>query len=197
MKVIGLTGGIGSGKSTVAQYLVELGARHIDADKVIHEIYSPNTEGWHALVEVFGKEIVAPSGEIDREKLGEIVFNDAEAVKKLNEIVHPLGYKLAKSRLEKYREEGVEVVVFEVILLFEAGWDHLADEIWVTVVSEGTAVERLMESRGLTKEEVLARIHSQTPNEERVKRADVVINNDGTPEEMKAQVKALWEKINK
>jgi dephospho-CoA kinase len=195
MKVIGLTGGIGSGKSTVARYLVELGAKHIDADKVIHEIYSPDTEGWHALVEVFGKEIVAPSGEIDRKKLGEIVFNDAEAVKKLNEIVHPLGYKLAKSRLEKYREEGVEVVVFEVILLFEAGWDHLADEIWVTVVSEDIAVKRLMESRGLTKEEILARIHSQTPNEERVKKADVVINNDGTPEEMKAQVKALWERI--
>jgi len=195
MRVIGLTGGIGSGKSTVARYLVELGAKHIDADKVIHEIYSPDTEGWSALVKAFGKDIVAPSGEIDRKKLGEIVFNDAEAVKKLNEIVHPLGYKLAKSRLDKYREEGVEVVVFEVILLFEAGWDHLADETWVTAVSEDTAIKRLKESRGLTEEEILARIHSQTSNEERAKKADVVINNDGTIEEMKVKVKELWDKI--
>ncbi|MFC1901204.1 dephospho-CoA kinase [Chloroflexota bacterium] len=195
MKVIGLTGGIGSGKSTVAQYLAELGARHIDADKVAHEVFNPDTEGWRELVSAFGQEIVASSGEIDRKKLGEIVFNNPDALSQLNGIVHPQAYKLAKNRLEAYREQGVDVVVLEVILLFEAGWDHLADEIWVTVVSEETAVKRLKESRGLTEEEILARIHSQTPNEERIKHADVVINNDGTQEEMRAKVKELWEKL--
>jgi len=195
MKVIGLTGGIGSGKSTVSQYLAELGARVIDADKVAHEVFEPDTEGWRALVNAFGEGILSAEGEIDRKMLGAIVFNDPQALSRLNGIVHPQAYKLVKSRLEEYRRQGVNVVVLEVILLVEAGWAHLADEIWVTIASEDAVVKRLKQQRGLTGEEILSRIRSQTPSEERVKHADVVINNDGTPDEMKAKVKKLWDKI--
>ena len=195
MRVIGLTGGIGSGKSTVSQYLAELGARVIDADKVAHEVFEPDTEGWRELVNAFGEGIVSSNGEIDRKKLGEIVFNDPQALSRLNGIVHPQAYKLVKSRLGEYRRQGVAVVVLEVILLIEAGWAHLADEIWVTVASEDSVVKRLEQQRGLTEEEILARIRSQTPSEERVKHADIVIDNNGDPEEMKKKVKELWDKI--
>ncbi len=195
MRVIGLTGGIGSGKSTVSRYLAELGAQVIDADTVAHEVFEPGTEGWRALVNTFGEGILSPEGEIDRKKLGAIVFNDPEALSRLNGIVHPQAYQLVKSRLEEYRKQGVAVVVLEVILLVEAGWAHLADETWVTVASEDSVVKRLKQQRGLTEEEILARIRSQTPSEERVKHADVAIDNDGDPEETKKKVKELWDKI--
>ena len=166
MKIIGLTGGIGSGKSTAAKILAEFGAKVIDADKVAHEVFNPGTEGLQVVVETFGEGVLDSNGEIDRKKLGEIVFRDSSALATLNEIIHPRAYELTKSRLEEFRKQGVEVVILEVILLVEAGWDHLADEIWVTVSSEDTVVKRLQESRGLTKEEILTRIHAQTPNEE-------------------------------
>jgi len=195
MKVIGLTGGIGSGKSTVGAILAESGAKVIDADKVIHEVYLPGTEGLKKVVKAFGKDILAENGEVDRKKLGAKVFNNPEALEKLNKILHPLGYRLVKSRLEGYRKQGVPVVVLEVILLVEAGWDHLADEIWVTAVSEDVVVERLKKQRGLSREEVLARIHSQTSNEERISHADVVIYNDDGYDELKAAVLKNWKRI--
>ncbi len=195
MRVIGVTGGIGSGKSTAARILAEFGAKIIDADKVAHEVFNPGTEGLRKVVETFGNEVLKDSGEIDRKKLGEIVFNDQEALSTLNDIVHPRAYELVKSRLDDFRKQGVEVVILEVILLVEAGWDHLADEIWVIVVSEDTVVKRLQESRGLTEEEIIARIRSQTPNEERVKHADVVIENDGSYEDLKAKLQGYWDRI--
>ena len=197
MKIIGLTGGIGSGKSTAAQILAEFGANVIDADKVAHEVFNPGTEGLQKVVETFGEEVLNSKGEIDRKKLGEIVFNDSNALSTLNGIIHPRAYELTKSRLEKYRKQGVEVVLLEVILLVEAGWDHLADEIWVLVASEDTVVKRLQESRKLKKEEILSRIHSQTPNEERIKYADVIIENDGSYEELKTKLRELWSHVRK
>ncbi len=194
MRVIGLTGGIGSGKSTIAEYLTELGAKVIDADKVANEVYNPGTEGWKDVVEAFGEEILSSTDEIDRKKLGEIVFNNPQALSKLNKIIHPRAYELVKSRLEEYHEQGVEAVVLEVILLFEAGWDHLADVVWVTVASEDTVVNRLTKERGLSEEEILARIRSQTPSEERIKHADEVIYNDGGIDKLKVKVKELWDK---
>jgi dephospho-CoA kinase len=195
MKVIGLTGGIGSGKSTIAEYLTELGAKVVDADKVANEVYNPGTEGWRDVVNTFGEEVLTPAGEVDRKKLGEIVFNNPGAMSQLNQMIHPRAYELVKSRLDEYRKQGVEIVVLEVILLFEAGWDHLADVKWVTVASEDTVVKRLMQERGLSEEEILARIRSQTPTEERVKLAEEVIYNDGSIEEMKKKVNELLEKL--
>lgn len=194
MRVIGLTGGIGTGKSTVSQYLAELGAVIIDADKVGHEVFQPGTEGWDDVVATFGKGILTATGEIDRKKLGTLVFNNAEALSKLNQIVHPRAYNLVESRLEEYRRQGVQVVVVEVILLIEAKWTDLADEVWVVVASEDNVVKRLKQ-RGMSEEEIMARIRSQLSTKERVKHADVVINNDGDIDEVKAKVKELWERL--
>ena len=192
MKIIGLTGGIGSGKSTAAKILSEFGAKVIDADKVAHEVFNPGTEGLQKVVETFGEMVLNSTGEIDRKKLGEIVFNNPVALSTLNGIIHPMAYELTKSRLEECRKLGVEVVILEVILLVEAGWDHLADEIWVMIASEDTVVQRLQVSRKLTREEILSRIHAQTTNEERIKYADVIIENDGCYEELKEKLHELW-----
>ncbi len=191
-KVIGLTGGIGSGKSTVSQCLAELGAVIIDADKVGHEAFKPNTEAWREVVAAFGRQLITSSGEIDRKKLGEIVFSQPESLSRLNQIMHPRMYDMMKAQIEEYRRQGVDVVVIEAAILIEANWTSLVDEVWVTVAPEATVLKRLKEQRGLAEEETLARIRSQLSSEERVKHADVVINNDGEPDEVKATVKELW-----
>ncbi len=195
MKVIGLTGGIGSGKSTVSRFLAERGAVIIDADKVGHEAFKPDTELWRDVVAAFGNEIVKPGGEIDRHKLGKMVFGNPGLLSRLNEIMHPRMYGMVKSQIEGYRRQGVGVVVLEAPLLIEAGWTSLVDEVWVTVASEPTVLQRLEERAGLSKEESLARIRSQLPTEERAKHADVVINNDGGLDKLKAKVNELWQRL--
>lgn len=195
MKVIGLTGGIGSGKSTVSRFLAELGAVIIDADRVGHEAFKPDTGVWREVVGVFGRQILAPGGDIDRKKLGEIVFGNAELLARLNQIMHPRMYDMIKAQLEEYRRRGVEVVVLEAPLLLEAGWISLVDEVWVTVAAEPAVLRRLQERAGLSQEELLARIRSQLSSEERIKRADVVINTDCNLDEVRARVRELWEKI--
>ncbi len=195
-KVIGLTGGIGSGKSTVSQLLAELGPVIIDADKVGHEAFKPDTRAWHEVVSAFGKQIVAPSGEIDRKRLGAIVFSDPASLSRLNQIVHPVMYDMMKARIEEYRRQGVGVVVLEAAILIEAIWRSLVDEVWMTVASEATVLERLKKQRGLGEEQTLARIRSQLSTDERIKYADVIINNDGNLDVVKAKVKELWERLN-
>ena len=192
MKVIGLTGGIGSGKSTVSQFLVELGAVILDVDKVGHEAYKPNTEVWREVVAAFGRQALTPSGDIDRKKLGEIVFSNPESLSRLNQIMHPRMYDMVKANLEEYRRQGVDVVVLEAPLLIEAGWASSVDEVWVTVASESTVLKRAKERTGLSERQALARIRSQLPSEERVKHADVVINTDCSLDELKAKVEELW-----
>ncbi len=195
MKVIGLTGGIGSGKSTVSRLLGEMGAVLIDADKVGHEAYQPGTETWKELVAAFGDEIVAPDRTIDRKKLGAIVFAAPEELTRLNRIVHPRMFNMMKDRIEKYRQQGVKVVVIEAAILFEANWTSLVDEVWVTVASEATVVQRAIERTGLPEDQIRARIRSQLSNEERIKKADVVITNDGDVKELRVKVEALWKKL--
>ena len=194
-KVIGLTGGIGSGKSTVSQFLMELGAVIIDADKVGHEAFLPDTPAWRDVTAAFGQDIITPSGEIDRKKLGEIVFNDPESLSRLNRIMHPRMYDMMQARIEEYRKQGVAVVVVEAAILIEANWQSLVDEIWVTVTPEDTVIKRLKEQRGLDEEQTRARIRSQLANDERMKYADVLINNNGDLDEIGAEVKALWDKL--
>ena len=195
MKVIGLTGGIGSGKSTVAQFLAELGAVIIDADRVGHEILKPDTELWREVVATFGQQVLTPGGDIDRKKLGEMVFGNTELLARLNQIMHPRMHAMVKAQLDEYRRQGVRVVVLEAPLLLEAGWTPLVDEVWVTVASESTVLKRLQERVGLSKEESLARIHSQLSSEERLRYADVVINTDCSLGEVKAKVRKLWDKL--
>ncbi len=190
---IGLTGGIGSGKSTIARYLVELGARHIDSDKVGHDAFRPGMPLYDDIIEAFGPGVVGPDGQIDRPKLGQIVFTDRAKLDRLNRIMWPRMKEMVRQQIEQCRREGAPAVVVEVPLLIEAGWTDLVDEVWVAVVSPDVVVERLKANRKQSEEETRRRIGAQLSNAERVKHADVVISNDGSPEEVKAKVKALWE----
>ncbi|HEY41704.1 MAG TPA: dephospho-CoA kinase [Dehalococcoidia bacterium] len=193
MKVIGLTGGIGSGKSTVSRMLAELGAVVLDADKVGHEAYQPGTKVWNEVVAAFGQEVVAADGSVDRKKLGAIVFGDPAALERLNGIMHPRMHEMMADRIEEYRRQGVKVVVLEAAILLEAGWTPLVDEVWLTVASESAVVQRAKERTGLPEEQIRSRIRSQLSNEERKKQASVVISNDGSLDELRAKVAELWE----
>jgi dephospho-CoA kinase len=195
MKVIGLTGGIGSGKSTVSQFLAELGAVILDADEIGHEAFKPDTEIWRQVVAAFGRQILTPDGNIDRKKLGNIVFSNPESLSRLNQIMHPRMYALVKAQLEEYRRQGVGVVVLEAPLLLEAGWTSLVDEVWVTIAPEATVLKRLEERTGLSQAESLTRLRSQLPSEERVRQADVVINTDCDLDELKSKVKELGQRL--
>jgi dephospho-CoA kinase len=193
MKVIGLTGGIGSGKSTVAQFLAELGATIIDADAIGLEVFKPETEAWREVVAAFGKQIINTDGTINRKKLGTIVFANPEARARLNQIMHPRIYEMVKAQLEEYQGRGVSVVVLEAPLLVEAGWTSLVDEVWVTTASEDIVFKRLRERTGLSEAESQARIRAQLPAEKRIREADVVIDTDCDLEGLKAKVKELWQ----
>lgn len=193
MKIIGLTGGIGSGKSTVSRLLIELGAVVIDTDKVGHGAFQPGNPSWQQVVSAFGKQIVAPDGEIDRKKLGEIVFGSPQARLKLEQIMHPAINEIVKARIEEYRRQGITTVVLEVPLLVEAGWTSFVDEVWVTTAPESVILKRLEERSGMTADESRARIRSQLPSEERLQHADVVIDTDCTLNELKARISQLWQ----
>ncbi|HEY82942.1 MAG TPA: dephospho-CoA kinase [Dehalococcoidia bacterium] len=195
MKVIGLTGGIGSGKSTVSRFLAELGAKVINADKIGHKLFQPDTEAWREVVVAFGRGILATDGSIDRKKLGAIVFADPEALAKLNRIMHPRIREAVQAQLERYRSQGVAVAVVEAPLLVEAEWTSLVDEVWVTTASEATILKRLKKRAGLSEPESRARIRSQLASEERIKQADVVIDTDCSLDELKAKVRELWQRL--
>jgi len=193
MQVIGLTGGIGAGKSLVAEVLGELGARVIDADKVGHEVYAPGTEGFRAVVEAFGTEVVGGDGQIDRACLGEKVFGNAAELQKLTAIVHPLIRQMVDDRITAARQDPeVRVVVLEGAILLDSGWDAVTDEVWVVVADRSTIRQRLAEARGLSEAEVDARAAKQMSDEERRSRADVLVQNFGTPEELRSEVERLW-----
>ena len=195
MYVIGLTGGIGSGKSTVAEVLAAEGATIVSADLVGHEVYTPGRPAWQEIVNAFGREVVAADGTIDRKKLGAIVFSDPKHLAKLNSIVHPRMKGMMRERLATLAKEGVEIAVLEAALLFDANWDDLVGDIWVTVAPPEVAAKRTAERSGLPVEEVLSRINSQMSNEERIQRSHVVIDTDCEIEETKRQALEHWEKL--
>jgi len=190
--VVGLTGGIGSGKSTVAAMLAELGAVVIDADKVGHDVYRPGTAGFRRVVEAFGGDIVGADGTIDRPKLGARVFADRAELARLNALVHPLiGDEIRRRMQAAFAESGDRPIVVEAAIMMEAGW-RFFDRIWVVVVDPETAIARVTASRGQTREEIERRIAAQLSNAERERLADLVIRNDGTLAELRAQVEAAW-----
>ncbi len=193
MPTVGLTGGIGSGKSTVAGILADLGAFVVDADRVGHEVYLPGTPGWDQVVEAFGREVVGADGMIDRKALGTIVFSDPDELARLNGIVHPLIGDSVRDRVEaSLAAEPARPVVVEAALLVEARWYELVDEVWVVEVAPETVIERVTSSRSMDAAAVQARIDAQLSNEERRRVADVVIANDGTPAELRAELEKLW-----
>ena len=192
MLTIGLTGGIGTGKSVVANLLVQQGASIIDADRLGHEAYTPHSEAWEAVVAAFGTDILTSEGEIDRRKLGGIVFADETQLERLNGIMHPLMAKMVEHRKAAFDSGGVAVTVVEAAVLFEAGWDSLVDEVWTTHASESTVVQRLFERNGLDEAEARKRINSQMSATERNRRSDVVVDNSGDLTALEQTVKNLW-----
>jgi dephospho-CoA kinase len=197
MHVIGLTGGIGSGKSTVADVLQQQGATVVSADLTGHEVYQPGRPAWQEIVDAFGRDVVAPDGTIDRQKLGAIVFSDPKELKRLNAITHPRMKGMMREKLQALRQQGVTVALLEAALLLDAGWDDLVDEIWVTVAPEQVAARRTAERSGISEAQARERIRAQMPNEERKKRANVVIETDCSMEETRSRAVGEWDKMQK
>jgi dephospho-CoA kinase len=196
MKTIGLTGGIGSGKSTVSQILAELGAFVIDADKVGHEIYLPGKEAWQQVTAAFGCDILAPDQTIERKKLGALVFGSDEARKKLNEIVHPLMFQDIDRRIRAKRATGfTKPIVIEAAILIEANWLPLADEVWLIVTDKTAVIDRVATQRGMAAKDTEARIASQLSDSERRKHAQVVIENNGSLEELQQKIRVEWSRV--
>jgi dephospho-CoA kinase len=195
MFVIGLTGGIGTGKSTVASILEAQGAPILNADLVGHEVYLPGRPAYHEIIEAFGKDVVADDGTIDRKRLGPIVFADPRNLARLNAITHSRMKGMMREKLVDLEKQGYEIAVLEAALLLEAKWDDLADEIWVTVTEPEIAAQRVAERSGLAREQVMERIRSQMTNEERKKRANVVIDTNGDMASTEKQALEHWEKV--
>jgi dephospho-CoA kinase len=195
VRVIGLTGGIASGKSLVSRQLAEHGAEIIDADKLGHETYRQGTDTHRAVLQAFGPDVAGADGEIDRKALGEKVFADPEARRRLEAIVWPAIRRLAEERLAELRAKGTAIAVLEAAVLIEADWLPLVDEVWLVAVSPETARRRLMERNGLSPEQAEARLRAQLPNEKRRPYAQVVIENDGTVEELRRAVDEAWSKL--
>jgi dephospho-CoA kinase len=190
--LIGLTGNIATGKSAVLRILRQLGAKAIDADALVHQLMAKGMPVWQAILGQFGEEILGPEGEIDRGKLGAIVFADAEALKRLEVIVHPA---VAARVGELIRQAAEPVVVVEAIKLIEAGWYRTCDALWVVTCPKEQQLKRLMRTRKLSRQEALLRIEAQPPQEEKVALADVVIDNSGNLKETREQVKREWERL--
>lgn len=196
MYIIGLTGGIGTGKSVVAQILAEQEAVILNADLVGHEAYLPGAPAYEDIVAEFGKDVVAEDGTIDRKKLGPIVFSSPEKLARLNAITHPRMKEMMRGKLAEAAREGAEVAVLEAALLFDAGWDDLTDEVWVTVVDAETAAMRASERSGIPVEQVLERIQkAQMASDERIRRSDVVIDTSGRIEDTKRRTLEAWSEL--
>ncbi|SCK23549.1 dephospho-CoA kinase [Streptomyces sp. WMMB 322] len=216
MLKVGLTGGIGAGKSEVSRLLDGYGAVIVDADKIAREVVAPGTPGLAAVVEEFGEEILAPDGSLDRPRLGSVVFADTEKLAALNAIIHPLvGERSAE--LERQAEEaeqtgtagasgmsgagdareggGGAVLVHDVPLLAENGLAPLYDLVLVVDASPATQLDRLVQQRGMEEDEATARMAAQATREERLALADIVIRNDGSRRELEARVREVWEEL--
>ena len=195
-RVICLTGGIASGKSTAARFLKEHGAHVIDADLLGHQSYEPGSPAHAKVVEAFGSEVVAADGRIDRKILGAKVFGKPSELKKLTDIVWPAIRTLAADEIARVRaQRSAPLIVLEAAILFEAGWQDLGDETWVCIVDREVAIERAMARDAAERAGIERRLDAQLSNADRIARADVVIDNDGTPEQMLARLRRHWERV--
>ena len=194
--IIGLTGGIASGKSTVAATLQSWGAYVIDADKLGHRAYVKGTDAFHKVVAQFGEDIVGADGEVDRRALGAKVFGEGGSLKQLTDIVWPAIYDMAAAEIKQSLDSNPNtVVVLEAAVLIEAGWQSLVDEIWVTTVDPSTAIERASARDGVDADAVQARIDAQLSNAERTAEAAVVIDNSADEPQLLAQLENHWKNL--
>jgi dephospho-CoA kinase len=191
LKLIGLTGGVGSGKSTVAGMFAELGATVVDADEATHAVYAPGTNGFDAIVDAFGPEYVR-DGQIDRKRLGDLVFKDEAARLRLNEIVHPRVRDWMTARTAEAIDRGAEIVVQDVPLLFENGLQDLFSSTVLVYAPPGTQVQRLVEQRGLSPDRARSILAAQMPIDEKRPLATFVIDNAGSLEKTRRQVEEVW-----
>ncbi|MCC9079067.1 dephospho-CoA kinase, partial [Litorilinea aerophila] len=193
--IIGLTGNIATGKSTVLEYLAAKGAYVIDADKLAHKVMEPGGPAYEPILQTFGRHILAEDGTINRQALAEIVFADPAALGRLEQIVHPAVYQLTRQKIEQVPHE---IVILEAVKLLEAGsMATLCDEIWVVTSSEEAQLRRLREKRGMDEVHARQRMRMQSPQAAKVNQADRVIHNDGTLEELYAQLDALWQDLHR
>jgi dephospho-CoA kinase len=193
--VFGLTGGIGSGKSSVAALLRDRGVPVVDADELAREVVMPQSPGLAEIVRVFGAQMLGPDGDLDRKRLGALVFSDAAARKRLNAITHPLVRALSQRRFAELAQQGVTLAAYDVPLLFEVGLNAVLRPIVVVTASEAAQLERIMARDGLTETEARSRIAAQLPLAEKQRRADYVLDNNGSPAELARQVDQVLEKL--
>lgn len=196
MFVIGLTGGISSGKSTVEGILSKLGAYIIDTDRIAREVVQPQKTAWREIVQCFGERVLALDGTIDRKALGEIVFKDSNFRQRLEEITHPRILECVRQEMAEAEQKGIRILVLDVPLLIEAGWRHMADEVWVVYVDSATQRSRLMKRDGIPCEQAQQRIRAQMNLEDKVRHGDVVIDNSGNLAQTTEQVVTAWRRIN-
>ncbi|TME71100.1 MAG: dephospho-CoA kinase [Chloroflexi bacterium] len=194
MKLIGLTGGAGSGKSTVGGMFRELGAAIVDADEASHAVYATGNPGFDAVVAEFGSDVVR-NGQIDRAKLGELVFHDESARRRLNAIVHPLVREWMAARTAEADRDGSSVVIHDVPLLFENGLEPLYSDVVLVYVPPRVQLRRLVDGRGLSQELARSIIAAQMPIDEKRSRAQHVVDNSGDRDKTRAQVEKLWADI--
>ncbi|MFJ8068051.1 dephospho-CoA kinase [Peribacillus sp. NPDC096447] len=190
-QIIGITGGIASGKSTVSLYLQELGFTIVDADLASRAVVEPGEEAYHQVVKAFGEDILLTDGNIDRVKLGSIIFNDQEKRLLLNSIVHPAVRNWMRLKTEAALSSGEETVFMDIPLLFESKLTFMVDKTLLIYVDEQVQLQRLMNRNGLSEKEALARINSQMPLADKKALADAVIDNNGDINETKRQVKSI------
>ena len=193
MLTIGLTGGIGSGKSTVTKILGEFGAPILDADKIAHTTYAPGGPAYDAVIAAFGAQIVAADRTIDRKQLGAVVFGNPERLNQLTSIVWPATRDSIRRNLTELRASGANLpIVVEAAILIEANWQALFDEIWLVRAPREQVVARIESQRGLKPSETEARIRAQLSDEERAKHATLIIENNGSLEELHTMLKEIW-----
>ncbi|MDQ6741480.1 MAG: dephospho-CoA kinase [Candidatus Dormibacteraeota bacterium] len=192
MRLIGLTGGIGSGKSAAAAFLRELGVTVIDADEGTRAVQAPGSEGLHRLVEAFGPEMLTTEGALDRAALGAVVFADASARQRLNAIVHPLVREWTAERVREAAERGDEVVVLDIPLLFETRGTEGLDAVILVYSPEELQLKRLVEQRGMDEGAARERIAAQMPIDDKRRLASHVVVNTGTLEDLRSEVERTW-----
>lgn len=193
MKIIGLTGGIATGKSQVSSILSELGAMVIDADIVAREVVQKGLPAWQQLKDTFGEEYFLSNGELNRRKLGQLVFSHPDELAKLNSITHPAIKAKIEERINDLKVQGYNgIVVVDAALLLEAGWETMVDQVWVVDAPMEKRIERIMNRDNLTRDQALSRINSQMSQQERIAKADKIIYNNSDIDSLREQVLRIW-----